>query len=688
MKLYKSWNQRMRKILWVLVIIGLVAAMPLAIMRGNTETSANNVEFVFNYRSLQEISDSQPKPDQFVDEQLTRMKEIGITSMSVFESSLNELKMARRIDVFTPHEAMLLTQTVLPVNENFTYILFNNKEAQDKLEPIIRRAFTEDFGVAVQPWAYKDRNGLIIEMGMDDALLRPMDPDPITMQALKDKGFNIVVRMSNKRPFDAKRMDTLLGDLHNNYGVSRIIVDGDAVPGFTSDENDILRFADKLRKYDMGLATIEMLKDPQKGFNKLANAINYDVVRLHSFTEKDSEKFMMPMTTGDLKGLIDTTADRFVLAVKDRNIRMIYLNAKIAKSVEKKQVDQPLEALYRSLEGPNGAIERIEQNGFTMGPAEAFKVEQNSFIKIWQKIAPYLLLLGGVALIALMISYFVPELTLLVYVIGLVGAVGLNFLSESLYSQGFALATAIAAPTIAMILAVKTASRANPIKQKSSVLFALWLVIRTTAISLIGVAYVIALLNQMKYFLVLEQFRGISIMLMVPILLIGIYVLLFNDDATYAKRWGNFKGILNYRISVIWVLLAIIGGIVVWFLLSRSGNEGKAPGMLESMLREFLEGTLGARPRSKEFLFAHPVFLLGAYLAVKYKNAIYLMIIGIIGQSSIVNTFTHLHTPLEVSALRTVYGLVLGLIIGLLLIAAWEIITRSWKRWGAPIFRE
>lgn len=687
MKLYKSWNRRIRPILWWLVIIGLVAAMPLAIMREHTETSTNKVEFVFNYRSLLEISDSQPKPDQFIDENLGKMKDIGITSMSVFESTLNELKMGRRIDVFTSHEAMLLTQTVLPVNNNFTYILFNNKEAQDKLEPIIRQAFTEDYGVQVQPWSYKERNGLIIEMGMDDALLRPMDPDPITMQALKDKGFNIVVRMSNKRPFDTKRMDTLLGDLHNKYGVTRIIPDSDAVPGFTQDEDDLLRFADKMRKYDMGLATIEMLKEPQKGFNRLANAINYNVVRLHSFTEKDTEKFMVPMMSGDLNGLIEATADRFVLAVKDRNIRMIYLNAKPAKSLDKKQVDQPLEAIYKSLEGPNGAIQRIENLGFTPGPAEAFHVDQTSFIKVWQKIAAVLLLLGGVALIALMFSYFVPESTLLVFGIGLIGAAGLNILSSSLYATILALATSIAAPTVAMMMAVRSATKANPIEQKSSVLFALWLVIRTTAISLIGAAFVVALLNQVKYFLVLEQFRGVSMLHLMPIVLVGVYVLLFNDDVTYAKRWNNLKGIFNYRISVIWVVLAVLSGVIIWFYLSRTGNEGNASSF-ERMLRSFLEDWLGARPRNKEFLFAHPVFLLGAYLSVKHKKAIYLMIIGVIGQLSVVDTFAHLHTPLDISARRVVYGLILGLIIGLALIAAWEIITRSWKRWGAPLFRE
>ncbi|TCZ76818.1 hypothetical protein E0485_12605 [Paenibacillus albiflavus] len=687
MKLYKSWNQRIRPILWWLVIIGLVAAMPLAFMREHTETSTNNVELVFNYRSLQEISDTQPKPDQFVNEHLDRMKNVGITSMSVFESTLNELKMARRIDVFTPHEAMLLTQTAIPVNNNFTYILFNNQEAQNKLEPIIRQSFTEDFGVQVSPWAYGDRKGLIIEMAMDDALLRPMDPDPITMQALKDKGFNLVVRMSNKRPFDKHRMDTLLGNLHNNYGVSRIVVDSDAVPGFTGDDDDLLQMADKLRKYDIGLATIEMLKEPQKGFNKLANAINYNVVRLHSFTEKDTEKFMTPMTKGDLEGLIDAAADRFVLAVKDRNIRMIYLNAKVSKSLEKKQVDQPLEAIYKALEGPDGAMERIEQAGFTFGPAEPFQVEKTSFTDVWQKIAPYLLLLGGVALIALMFSYFIPELTLLIYIIGVIGAAGLNVLSDSLYSSGLALAASIAAPTVAMILAIKTANRVNLANKNAGVVFGIWLVVRTSVISIIGAAYLVALLNQTKYFLVLEQFRGVSMLHLMPILLIGIYILLFSDDVTYAKRWENFKGILNYRISVIWIILAALGGVMIWFYLSRTGNEGSASN-LERMLRAFLEDFLGARPRNKEFLFAHPVFLLGAYLAFKYKNAIYLMIGGVIGQLSIVDTFAHLHTPLQISGLRVVYGLVFGLIIGLVFIAAWEIITRSWKRWGAPLFRE
>lgn len=684
---YKTWNKRLQPILWWLVIIGLVAALPLAFVRERTETSTNNVEIVFNYRGLQEIADTQPNPQQFIEEHLGKMKEAGIHSMAVFESSLQELWTAGRIEVFSPQEAMMLTQTMLPSNANFTYILFENAETQDKLEPIIRRSFTEDFGVQVSPWSFNDRNGLIIEMGKDDALLRPMDPDPITMQYLKDHGFHLVARLSNKRPFDKNKMDELLGNLSQNFGVTRLIVDGDAVPGLTHEEDDLLQMADKMRKYHVGLATIELLKEPQRGFNKLANMIAYDVVRLHSFTDRDTEKFMQPMLPGDMQKLIRTTADRFVLAVKDRNIRMIYLNAKVGISKDKKQVDHPLEALYESLIGPDGAIERIEKAGFTFGIAEPFKAEYSSFMQIWQKVASILLLIGGVALIALMISYFIPEATLLVFVIGLVGAGGLSLVANTLYSQGLALATSIAAPTVAMIFAIRSFKKSGGLKQRSGLLYAIWLLIQTTAISMIGVVYLVALLNQIRYFLVLDQFRGVSLLHLAPIALTGIYVLLFSEEMSYAQRWKRLKELLSYRISVLWVTLAAIAAGAVLYYLSRTGNEGQVSS-LELAFRSFMENTMGVRPRNKEFLLAHPLFILGAYLSVRYKNALYIMLIGVIGQLSMVDTFAHLHTPLDISGLRVVYGLVLGIIISLILVAAWEIVTRSGKRWAAPLFKE
>jgi len=685
MTFWKTLKQNPRKFLWWLVILGLVAALPMTFVRERTESSANNVEFVFDFRDLQDIADTQPKPAQFVDEQLQLMKKAGITSMSVYESTLQELQTARRIEVYKSRDLIGVQGKLADPAENFTYVLFADKDTEAKLAPIIQAAFGRDYGVKVQPWQLEGRGGLVLETGLDDALLRPMDPDPMTMQYLKDQGFQLVSRLSNKRPFDKDRMDDLLKKL-SELGVKRIIPDADEVPGFTKDPNDIKQMADKMRKYNIGLATIEMLKEPQRGFNELARSVEYNVVRLHSFTEKDTEKLMQPMAAGDLENLIQETADRLVLAVKDRNIRMVFLNAKAIKSVEKKQVVYPLNYLYEALDGKDGAVKRIEKAGYTMGPAVPFTPYSSPVTDAVKTVAPYLLLLGGVAMIALLISFYVPQITMVAFLIGVVGAAGMNIVLDRYYALLMALAIGISASTLAIIYAIRFVKDGRAARMRSGLLVAAWLMIRSTAISLIGVVYVVSLLNSIIYFLVLDQFRGISLLLMLPILLGGLYLVLFSDEMTYAQRWERLKAIMMSQIRVLWLVLGAVAIGVLFYYLSRSGNEGTTTG-IERYFRSFLENTMGVRPRTKEFLLSHPFFIVGAYLSVKYKNAVYLMLLGVIGQLSIVNTFTHLHTPLDISGLRVLYGIILGAIIGLVLIAVWEIVTRSWKRWAAPLFR-
>ncbi|WP_239551396.1 DUF5693 family protein, partial [Paenibacillus elgii] len=231
-----KWNQRSLKWLWWLVILGMLAAIPVAFERNETEQkTGRKVEFVFDYRNLLEISDLQTDPRKFVLEQLDEMKQHGIQSMAVYEATLNELKLSRRIELFTSHEASALTQTPISPNENFTYLLFAEKESEQQLQPMIQQAFAE-LNVKTRAWSYKNQPGMIIEMSMEDALLKTMDPDPITLQLLKEKGYTIVIRLSNRRAFDEARMDELLGKLQA-LGVKRMIIDGETVPGFVSDKD-------------------------------------------------------------------------------------------------------------------------------------------------------------------------------------------------------------------------------------------------------------------------------------------------------------------------------------------------------------------------------------------------------------------------------------------------------------------
>ena len=53
---------------------------------------------------------------------------------------------------------------------------------QQSLEPLIQKTFA-DLKVGIKPWSFKNRNGLVIQMSMDDASMKAMDPDPITLQS-------------------------------------------------------------------------------------------------------------------------------------------------------------------------------------------------------------------------------------------------------------------------------------------------------------------------------------------------------------------------------------------------------------------------------------------------------------------------------------------------------------------------
>ncbi|WP_159885404.1 DUF5693 family protein [Paenibacillus puerhi] len=675
---YARWNKLAIKGLWWLVIIGMLAAIPVAYERHQTEQqSGRKVDVVFDYRDLLEISDTQPDPRSFIDQQLKLLQEHGVRSLAVYEATLNELKLSRRIEVFSSHEATALTQTPISPNENFTYILFTEKES----EPRIREMVEKSFGllqVQVSPWSYKGQPGMIIRMGMEEALMQTLDPDFITMQKLKEQGFSLVVRLSNRRPFQTNPMDKLLGDLQR-LGVKWIIVDGDSVPGFVSAEDtlNLDKMGEMLREHHIGLAAIEMQKTPQKGFNGLAKRIHHQVVRLHSFTESDSTKLTESLTEEELNGRIQGMADRLVLAVKDRNIRMLFLNARAVKSAEKGKIVNPLSAMYEALDGPEGALPRIEKAGYTFGTAQSFQLVHSG----WQTVAKLLLWIGAVALIAVTLSYFVAELTLLIFLLGMIGSAGLFVLSSSLFAQALALGAGTCASSLAIMFALRASKRRNDMPSVSKRFgFAVLLLIRSSLISAIGILFIVGLLNQITYSLVLEQFRGVSVLHLAPILIVGVYWLLFLEPISHRERLIRTRELLSKHISVLWVVAFVAIAAAGFYYLSRTGNEGTTTGV-ERYFRAFLENTLGVRPRIKEFMFAHPLFILGAYLSFKYRNALLLILIGVIGQASIVDTFAHLHTPLVISSIRVVYGLAFGTLIGFGLIIVWEIVIRSWRRW-------
>lgn len=674
---WQRLNISSRKWLWILVVVGVIAALPVVYDRLQTEKSSKTVEFVFDYRDLVEVASYRANPQDYISEQLDRLKDAGVQSMAIYESTLEDYRRARRVMLWGGADVANLTNTIIPANENYTYLLFTSPEYSETLAPVIKEAFS-NLGISSRDWSFRGQQGLIIETPLEDATLKPLQPDPFTLDTLHNKGFNIVPRLVDSLPYDKDAVKKLL-DRYEELGVKRILFEGESVKGFNDDADmgSITDFANLLNERGIGIAAIENIKKQQKGFNKLAYLLDYNVTRLYSLSEGDSAL--------DPKKI----SDRFALATKDRNIRMIYLNTIPSRNTAKAQVTDTLDNLITSLSEPGGAVEQITGNGFTLGQATAFDVVDSPYQRYFKLVA----VVGAVSLVALMISYFIPWLTIAAWVLGLIGSAGLLLLKPLLFEQALALAAAISAPTLAVVLAIRKINemgpplRNNPLTYKTMspkrrLTHSLVLYLKTAVISFSAVPFVIALLNNVTYSLVLNQFRGVSLLHMAPIGLVALYVLMYRGDFVLNKT-GK---LLRTPITLAMVLAAVVLGAVGMYYLSRTGNSGNVT-PLEMAFRTFLENTVGVRPRNKEFLLAHPLLILGAFLAFKYRNAAFIMIIAVIGQLSMVDTFAHIHSPILISLIRGLLGLGLGLIIGIIAVLVWQIAEGCWKRWS-PLLKK
>jgi hypothetical protein len=211
---------------------------------------------------------------------------------------------------------------------------------------------------------------------------------------------------------------------------------------------------------------------------------------------------------------------------------------------------------------------------------------------------------------------------------------------------------------------------------------ALFILLFVTATTTAGAVIVSGLLADTPHTLQLSSFRGVKLALAFPPALTAVYYSLFVLLPGEQSLIERFQKLLFTRINVLAVFIAGLAAVLLGVVLLRSGNFPVIPvAEIEVMLRRGLEELLGVRPRSKELLIGHPALVLAAALMVcgHTRFASLFAVVAALGQSSVLNTFTHLHTPLSINLVRTAQGLWLGGLIGLVLAGA-ALAAMAWKR--------
>lgn len=222
------------------------------------------------------------------------------------------------------------------------------------------------------------------------------------------------------------------------------------------------------------------------------------------------------------------------------------------------------------------------------------------------------------------------------------------------------LACAAAFPTMAVYGAQKSLDLAD---RRSAIAAYLLGLCALGAWSILGGLAVSALMSSREYLLGYDIFSGVKLSQAVPL------ACCFVVFALPVYRNIRENGLSRKGLAWLAVVAAVLAA-AAYLLMLRSGDLSGGISQLETSLRSALEQALYARPRTKEFLIAVPfAALLFTKSAQKYPL---LALLGALACClecvSVVNTFCHAVAPVGVSVIRSLLGLGIGAVFGLIVL--------------------
>ena len=203
---------------------------------------------------------------------------------------------------------------------------------------------------------------------------------------------------------------------------------------------------------------------------------------------------------------------------------------------------------------------------------------------------------------------------------------------------------------------------------------AMWQLALAIALSLVGAAFLSAILTDSRFLLEIDIYRRVKLTFILPVVLTAVLYLKRYDMLQVVGKGAKsllkkLNSLLDTGLTFKHVAVLFVFLFIAFYFVGRSGHTGGVPvPAIELKMRAFLEQVMYARPREKEFMIGHPAFFL-TVLAV-YKCAPrwwqFVLVCGaVIGQGSLVQTFCHMRTPVVMSFVRALDGYAVGIIFGI-----------------------
>lgn len=640
---------KIRVVLIVLLALSGLTALMVAAQRWSVERKNRTVELVADYEEIVALATEEGCS---VEEALRRLKAAGLTSVAIREETLTDLVDEGRAAVWKDDAS-------LPGYEA-------NQGGPSLLLQIDERNDYNRFHRVHEQLRYKYAAGLVELVRQGDLrLIRVREardrlarvglglPYERIQQARAAK-LQVVARLQNYPSLTPEAARYMLEQVRQ-WAIDKVIFFGDEVLGYRDLIPEVAAAcAGESGSRAVTFGMIEFAK--QAGEERLARELGSRIVRVHSINEREMLRYE-PLAA----------AERFVRAARERNIRVCFVRLFLAPQKDKLATNEKYLQLLRT---------RLEAAGLACGSAQPF----SAYV-----LGPWLLFGAGLGVLAgglWLLNRLWPLSPGSGWMLlggGILILLALVFAAPGLGRKLLALAATVLFPTWAGLFAWQVANaEPDDLSLRQRVLGSAAALGRTTGLTLLGALYVVGLLSETAFFVKADQFLGVKLSLLLPLLLVATLVLAgLTPTGTPSPRRPrqNLADFLNQPLRLGHAIVAGLVLVAAIVFVLRTGNEGLEVSPLEMKFRDTLERVLLARPRTKEFLLGHPVLMLTFALAALGQRRWLLpgLLLGLVGQVSTSNTFTHLHTPLAVSLLRTFHALWIGTLLGAGLIAmvAW-----------------
>ncbi|MDR3560150.1 MAG: DUF5693 family protein [Negativicutes bacterium] len=670
---------RYNRVLVALIIVGLLAAALVGWQRHVVEENNSRVDLVIDYEDIVELAEMEGLP---VHSLMQQFKDAGITSLAVYDTSMEKLQKSGKLTILTGADLLAGYRSgafekfafsdpdgqILPTR---IYIFADRKESGGQgVFAEVRSDLIRRFGLSrVHDLTTADsRLGMAVDANYEKTKKENLGLSSQEMKEVSDQGFYIVARPSNYVKVRADDVNAVFDRLSPFDKVSGIMFVGEEVLG-NPDQLPVTA----ARMKERGL-TLYMIEHPlqlqflkQDGLMPLAAANGYNSARTYVIP-KDEQ----------LKLKVDEALHRWILTDEERNIRVNLL----------RKYDKPetgLNLVETNLKYVQGIKKSLLEKGFTLGPASVF---QPYFPSPWLLA---LIVLGATAAGVLFLTLVRPFAARYQYLLLIALALLLIFPlfkgGGMLVRQATAMVSAIVIPVLAMTWQLDRWRRREPFAGGSLARIiadgASGLTM-TVLMSLVGGIYVGAVLGDVRFLLEMEIYRGVKLTFIMPLVLITLtYLVRFSIFGDEQEKGGRdvirqLVKILDYPVYFKTLVLVAFAGLAAWIFVGRSGHTAGVPvPAIELKLRAFLEDSMYARPREKEFLIGHPAFFLAVMAMYRHWPRFFhyiLVVVATIGQGSLVETFAHIRTPIYMSLVRGLDGLLVGAVLGVLAVVGMQLL--------------